>query len=827
MLKKTIIKKLSFCLLFSFLVMNSENFSYKFNVPFFNSQIFYCVNDVKKINKKNDQLALMSGLQTGELKYEVLEMVYEVLNKVYKEQGLKGEKLDEAIQKFYKYLGKGSEIKIDTNEYFIDTNTDQLVRIIKIEYNGKQYEHKIVIDRESSKVSILRGELYPRQGLMLNGIYFSPEMFKLIFENLPVTSLVACMKVCKTWLYLSGANSIWKRKCVEWCKKQGLNETYLNEAIKVFNDDWLGLYKVLSKMPVTKEKYGKLIQNVKCLLDVNKDNLENIVSAILFDDNKNWKDIIYILAYIHMKTNDVLLSDRIKQYIVQVINDIKDTEHKKDFFELLNVVMLLISNSSDSSDVNFFKLTNCTDVANTKNKELAVNALVAMLLTDNLIKEFKASESEVKDIMILALGIIIKNSKNPTIYKSAIVKLEELLNILDTDEWKRTIIDQLIIIANSSDSSLEAVQIVVSKLKEMFLDNFDNIFNAMKAYYKSGMIYALGAIAANESNPEIRNIAIVKLKGLYKIVQENDLKKNIINAFGYIVSSRNTEIRQLGIKELENIFKENFLKDEIICVYMRIIQTNENIPEIRQLAIKELDNLLKIIDRYDFPLDKMEDIARKQDIDQKTYYSYLHKKVDEIRLSKYMEKYRSLRISKHVKDKRNNLQQIWIDIEKLAKLKEQNLVDCMNNYFPWLVDYLHNMQIDLDVIAQSEDINSDFFNLYKEQIEAQKILYLSKEKIKYEKLIMLSDGMVIYCITTENGKEIKKILAKPVGYTMPINDFRRINCFISNTLREMFSGKVNVNFFLKIQDLIFKTLSKQNYMELLNGQGIRNIVAAS
>jgi hypothetical protein len=677
MFNREIIKKLSFCLLFLFLIMNSENFSYKFNVPFFNSQIFYERNDVKKINNKNDQIALMSGLQTGELKYEVLEMVYEILNKVYKKQGLRGGILDEEIQKFYKYLGKVSEIKIDTNEYSVNIDTDQRLRTIIIQFNGKQYKHKIIIDKKGSKVRVFRGEFYPKNGLILNGIYFLPELLKIVFRNLPTISLGICAHVCKTWFYLSRANRLWEYRlweyrCIIWCRKTHIAIEYLYGAVKIYNNNFAKLYQVLGKIPVTKARYEQLVKRVFALLETNIDSndFSKVITPLLFlnADWANWKDIVYIFAYIFSRVTDRVCLNVIVTHIEELIENLKYTENKKNLFEILNVFIILKNKKRGMNYMNS-KLSTLIEISTTKNQEIGINGLAGILLIGNFFQRTVSKRDTVMD--------------------------------------------------------------------------------------------GLSRIAGDAIEPEIFMEGIRRLNTLYTNIKDDE---HIIKAFGYVISSgRSLEIKNFFIKKLENMFKNNLFRDEIIFEYIRIIETSSSI-DIKQLGITALQNLFSIVNnKYDL---QFEILYRLRDV-----------------------------IVNGAKDL------------------------CFSEEFKKNIITQYNK----NVVAEIEDVNNELFVLYREEIEAEKEINFSGKKIQKEKLIMLSDGRVIYCFTTEDGKEIRKILIQPMEYNVPINNFRRINSLISNILLEIFDGKVN----RKIQDLIFKTLSKQDYDTLLNQEVIKNIVVAS
>jgi hypothetical protein len=1000
MFKKTIIKKISFCLIFAFLVMNSENF--------YNTQIFYERNDVKKINNKNDQLALMSGLQTGELKHEVLEMVYENLNKIYKEQGLRGGALDEEIQKFYKYLGKVLEIKIDTNEYFIDTNTDQRVRTIKIEYNGKQYEHRIVIDKEGSKARVFRGEFYPKNGLILNGIYFLPELLKIVFRNLPAISLGICARVCKTWFYLSRANRLWEYRCIKWCKKQDRDEKYLDMLVKKCNNNWMLLYKALKTgdqyILITEKKYIELMKKISFLSGIDPNNLEKVVNAVTIENINS--DVFDIFVYVFVKvfhnedegannpiwryfyptcvdTKDMKLQERFiivlegllqidisnsfKRLIISVLEEfghraksqevcLLAIEKVKGLINLSNTNRLLpIQYSLINSLLTIYdrgrSLEMCTSIYddsnwldnNHKKQKLVLDILLEIFLVDDLNNIFQLSNKDLKTSIINALQYICSFSNDIKTKQQAITKLKELSKLADTDEVRTIIknafgyigkyienielrqqaVTELIYIYTSADTNDLKKQIIRVLRDVLFIAKIpirvSDIFEKLEVLFVSlgtnddlrkDIIDALGYIVEDTRISEIRKLAIIELEKLFKIAKTDELKERVI---GGLYSSNtylfNTESMIQSITKLEELFtiaQTNTVRAAIINVYLYIIGINEYHQEWLQLGINALVKIL-LSDSF---LDNISSQANKKlnklnnSILQALVYIIEYekdKKTQELAVKTIMKLYnktKSYRLKESIKivleglsahfdkdlinaeilaqindalkqieqmqpegllraeealrkikkiegnaqDIRIQLDNIWANVEIIA-ISERECDFILEKEMLHVINYNNFMNVGIAIrdIAVNEDIIQEekcengiypaysLFHYYESELKKIKVrrLALERKSGMIEKIRIMSDGMIVYFIDGDNIRRFTKILTKPVGYPMPINDFRRINYFISNTLREMFSGKVNVNFFLKIQDLIFKTLPKQNYMELLNGQGIRNIVVAS
>jgi hypothetical protein len=834
MFKKTIIKKISFCLLFSFLVMNSENF--------YNTQIFYERNDVKKINKKNDQLALMSGLQTGELKHEVLEMVYKNLNKVYKEQGLKKNKLDEAIQEFYKYLEKVSGIKIDMSEVNMHEDTLEKIRVIKIQYNGKKYEHKIVLNYREinihSDVCVMRG--FP----------LSKDILVCIFEILPISSFLNCMRACRALRDLLKTNRILKSKCIEWCKKNNRDETYLDILIERYEGDWYSLSKTIvgkkQYIPITQTRYKELCsRETKNDVDKGIDDFDVWAYDLINNDVDKEIHAFDMREYDFSNSGLFYDNDYKKKIILENFRKITFKE-QKNYNYMLNILKELFKNNSttDSIKAEIIKMiisnNNVYDLPFSEyTSEYTIQVLAELLLNDNLNNMFFNAQDENLQINIIkALQFICNHAdaSNMIFYQQALIKLEEFFKNKNTKDIYKTNIIDILNNMYQSNKNIQLFRQIMQKLIELLLnDDLNNIFfNTQNENLQAKIIEGL-IIISEYSDIALRQKAISKLSEI--------LLNNNINGIFDKAKHKFMNINQLlvGIIDDKPSLKEDIILGlSVICLYpnISILTGCKAIIKLVELSKFEstttdlrgkIKGVLLTISKSSCISKLLSECAVEEGRDELTQFVqdkghnkdlFIKEKKNEMK-----NKYESLKIPKNITEYPVILDRIWNDVEQIALSLRQDPVECMNEFFPKLIEIIYSMQKQVDSIAESECLNNELFLSYRPKIDL--IRKTIKQKIKKERLIMLCDGIIIYCVTISNGKEIKKIISKSSEYYMPVNNIRKIHGLVFAVLQEIFYGKINVKLCVRIQDIIFKIMPKKYYRAFLNYEGMKNIVTAS
>jgi hypothetical protein len=798
MFEKSVIKKVSFCLVFVFFVMNSENFSCKFNIPFHGIG--------------NEKLALISALQTGELKHEVLEMIYKTLNEVYKKQGLKGEMLDKAIQEFYKDLGKTLGMKIDMSEVIMHEDSLKKIKTIKIQYNEKKYEHKIVLNYREININ--------SDVLLMRGFSLPKDMLINIFEILPIPNYLSCMRACRALKDLLKSDRISKSKCIEWCNKNNRDEKYLYILIQRYEENWHALLKaIITKkqyIPITKTRYDELCDKR------TKNNINNepigldilaykFINSYLFDDH----------------------DDLLKEYDkIVIVKEFEKIMFNKEQFsnDILNILKELFQNNSTPDSIKAEIIRVMIDASSKQ----TIQVLAELLLNDNLNNMFFNTQNEnLRTNIIQALKFICTKADDSNIvyYEQALIKLKELFENTK-DIYKAEIINFL----NNMCKNNTYINLCMEKLIELLLsDNLsDMFFNTQNENLQMAIIEGLLTIC-EYPDTSVSQQAVTKLSEI--------LLNNNINVIFDKVKHKFMNINNIlvGIINDKPSLKEDIILGFItICLYPNIsvligckaIIKLVELSRLKSLTIDlkgKIKGCLLSISKFSHINKLLSDCAFEEGRDELINFVenqgnnrklFIKEKKKEIK-----NKYGSLKITKNISEYPVILERIWDDVEQIALSLRQTPTECMNAIFPELIEIIFSMQMQVDGIAESTCLNDKLFLYYKPKIDL--IKKAIKQKIQKERLIMLCDGIVIYCAVTAYGKEIKKIISKSLGYYMTINNIRKIHRLIFEVLQEIFHGKMNVRFCVRMQDMIFNMMPREYYRVVLNYEGMKRIVVAA
>jgi hypothetical protein len=489
----------------------------------------------------------------------------------------------------------------------------------------------------------------------------------------------------------------------------------------------------------------------------------------------------------------------------------------------------------------------------------------------------KSREASIKIKIILTLQKIAFNFNNVVeVRKKAVEKLGDLYINEKVENYKIEIIDVLITIVSSmmtKDDSLRKLandnvkRYTIEKLEKLILiPNFADIFNKVSVNFQKSIINAVTIMGSFSEKSEITQHVTRKLRKLYMSQVNDDIKEKIIMVLK-LIAIDSIEDGHYAITELIVLYeneKKYKLKIKIIEA-LEIISAFANTDTNRQQARAQLitflcsnelsemiikvgfelqGDIIKILDKAIINFKNINDV--KQKIKQKLEELYVNKEVsntiksnirnildkinDEEREVRELEKI--MRLEGDAGRIRVELDAIWNKIEMIANsnsnkyVSREEMLKVLNNEFPNIVNAIADLQIkEEDIIEESKDVKylpGSLFLYYESEIKQFK----KGKDIKKETICVMSDGMVIYSLEDRSLGTFSKIMARPVGCNIKINQFRKLNMDVVNVLREILPIKNNERMFVKLRDIIVDCIYRQNNDRLFEPRFIRAISSA-